>query len=124
MNGDISILDDLNLQLKKNPKEFFNSFGGLHDAIVKNCIFNHNNDTLVLCIDDLYSNFVGLPEYKNVKNIDLTFSLDDKLDINIDLLNKDKLKIYDIEINDRKTKISFSPSGYIELSFKEIKFSY
>lgn len=111
--------DILNLNLMKSPKEFFDAFGGLHDAQVLSLNFNFEDDSLKVLIDDLYANFLNLPEYKDIKNVYLIISGCKILDINIELLG-DELKIYDIYIEQSQMKIEFSPAGFLKLEFKEM----
>ena len=52
-----------------NQKEFFDSLGGLHDSKIETIIFNNKSSLFRILIDDFYSNFLGLPEYIELKNI-------------------------------------------------------
>jgi len=117
------LLYKLNNNLAKNPKEFFNALGGLHDSKIKIITIDIINSNIKLLIDDLYANFINLPKYKDCKNIFLLIEFD-KLDINLDHLNKEEISVYDIEINKDLLKILTSPSGYIKVNFKDICFSF
>jgi len=116
------LLYELNKKLKINPRDFFNTLGGLHDSQIKVITVDIIKSTVQLYIDDLYSNFIDLPEYRDVKNIYFNIKTNN-LDINLDCFNKEEIYIYDIEVNNDLLKIFISPSGYIKVTFEEIYFS-
>ena len=116
------LLHDINKELENNPKDFFNTLGGLHDSQIKVITVDIIKSTIQLYIDDLYSNFINLPEYIDVKNIYFNIKINN-LDINLDRFNKEEIYIYDIEVNNDLLKIFISPSGYIKVTFEEIYFS-
>lgn len=51
----------------RNPKEYFHSFGNLHDARINGFHWLPEEKRLHISIDDLNSNFEGLPEYEGPK---------------------------------------------------------
>jgi len=62
-------LNDINKDLNNNPKGFFNTLGGLHDSKINIVTINIYRSNIELLIDDLYANFIGFPEYRDVKNV-------------------------------------------------------
>jgi len=121
MSSKRKLISALNKDIELDSKSFFESFGGLHDSEVFKICYERKDSVLIIEIEDFYSNFLGLPEYQDLKDVILCIKIDKKLDINIDLLDSSNLSIYDVLITANSMKILFAPSGFIELSFSDIR---
>ena len=118
------LLDELNENLKISPKDFFHNLGVLHDCEIKDLFYAKEESLLKIYLDDVYSGFLDLPEYKDLKNVYLNFVIESFIEINIDSFNDNKLRIYDIEFKGKTIFLNFSPSGNINLDYKMIFLSF
>ncbi len=118
MNSD-DLLKQMQMMLTQDTQSFFEHLGGLHGSEVLSIFFNEQKKECMIKVDDLYANFVGLPEYKNLKNITLLIDVKG-YNICIDKQADDVLSIYDVEIKNDYLKVLFSPSGYLEICFLNI----
>ena len=123
MKVNIELIKELNYQLETKPKKLLHLFGYLHDSKVEIITFDFESMVLKIKLDDFYANFIDLPEYKDLKKVYFNVMLNDKLDINIDILKDMKLSIYEIKMQEELLEILFSPSGFIKLSFKKMYLS-
>ena len=82
------VLLGLNKLLLDDSRLFFENMGGLHDCSLKKIEVGINKKYLVIEIDDLYSNFIGLEEYIECKNINLIFKNINL--IKIELVNREQ----------------------------------
>jgi len=53
--------------IMRDLEGFLNENGGLHDVQVQRIIWDSREGSCRLGFDDIYSNFLGLPEYKGPK---------------------------------------------------------
>jgi hypothetical protein len=111
-------INELEEYLQKNPQEFFSDFGGLHDSEVLEVRIDHVNKKLAMKIDDLYANFFGLPEYKELNEVMLSIEYNGQYDFHLDQVEDNILLIYDVEFENGLIKVSFSPSGYFKCEYK------
>ncbi len=118
----INLINKLNEKLKLNEEEFFNSMGGLHDSKIENMIFNNKSFLFKILVDDLYSNFLGFPEYIELKNIYLNIEVNSLIDIKVNSYNMD-INIYDIQIEKNIINFDLSPEGKIKIEYKSIYLS-
>jgi hypothetical protein len=104
----------------KNPAQYFQDVGNLHDAEVSEFRWSPVKHEIVVMVDDLYANFAGLPEYEGLQPVQLIFSavLRIQLDVTPD---KFPLRIMDFEVEESTTSpclavtIQFYPSGTARL---------
>ena len=124
------------VRASKNPEgrrmddfvRFLTDFGGLHDAKVTKFVLDATERSFSLEIDDMYSNFEGLPDYKGQKPGKII--LNEVSSLNIVLGSRDDdLNIYDFAI-EQKTNgrwaacIKFWPEGKITMSFLDAEFPH
>ena len=100
------VLLELNKLLFDDNRLFFENMGGLHDCSLKRIEVGINKKYLVIEIDDLYSNFIGLEEYIECKNINL---------IKIELSTLEYLTIDEINILNQHLNILFNNGDKIIL---------
>ena len=118
------LIDELNKKLKISPKDFFHNLGDLHDCEIKDLFYSKEESLLKMHLDDVYSGFLDLPEYKDLKNVYLNLEIKSFININLDSLNNYKLCIYDITVKEETLFFNFSPSGEINLDYKKIFLSF
>ena len=118
----MNLLEVLNSNLEKNATETFFSLGGIHDAIVEDIKIDFLSSTIWVKMNDLYANFLNLPEYQNLKAVYLNISQFQNLEINVDLIDND-ISIYQIEVENEHLEVLFSPSGFMKLKFEKLSFS-
>jgi len=102
---------------------FVEEMGGLHDSNILDFSFSPLNKEFKLKIVDIYSNFLGLPEYPGKTYGEIIFKEVQYFSIAIE--SNDQLKIYDFLISGEKDSmltILFSPQGSINLTFKNVHF--
>ena len=118
-------LNDEHSRSIETPARFFAELGNLHDAKIDAMDWNPAEQKVVLALDDLYSNFVGLPEYIGKQPVCLILSGVSRLEIEV-TLDAFPLRIVDFEIDDTisdaKMKViaSFGPSGFIRATCDSI----
>lgn len=117
--NDYDLLKEMQNMLMQDSKSFFELLGGLHGSEVLNIFFNEQKKECTIQIDDLYANFLELPEYKDLKNVSFTISTK-SYNICLDKQDDDVISIYDVEISNNYLKILFLPSGYLEVYFFDI----
>ncbi len=97
------------------------SLGGLHDARLVKFTWHSEMRRLEIFIDDLYSNFEGLPEYQGPKAAVIVFDGVERLAVEIDFGGAG-LMVYDCTVNRSTvgytTQFSFSPSGRVTIDSK------
>lgn len=108
----------------ENPEIFFAELGGAHDAHITTFSWDRSNNILTIGIDDLNSSFIGLPEYKGVHPVTLTFSRVSSFDIDIQFIN-DQLNIYSIDVDANgdsyRFNIKCSPGGSFKFECKNLQ---
>lgn len=107
----------------ENPKDFFEALGGTHDACVTSFIWEKTENEFRICIDDLNSNFFGLPDYEGERPVEIIFLNTTLIDVDFDFFNG-CLNIYDIEVVnevDFRVSIRFSPGGQLKLECQRIE---
>ncbi|MFZ6875716.1 hypothetical protein ACO0LF_26920 [Undibacterium sp. Di27W] len=109
-----------------DPVAFFLTLGGLHDARF-HASANPADKTLTLEIDDINTNFLGMPEYPGKDPAIFIFSTVAGVDMNYDVDDASNCRIYDMEIKTewdarRSTmNISISPGGRLSFLFSTVK---
>jgi len=108
-----NILTKLNKDLSTNSQLFFEIMGGLHDCKCDKLYIDLSKNILSIEIDDLYSNFLGLEDYIECKNIKLVIK-NIKLK-EICLITFEDLTIDEINECNKNLKIMFTNGGIIDL---------
>lgn len=103
-------------------QKFLSQLGNLHDCTLLRFEWNSAETRVELEIEDLYSNFEGLPEYKGPTPGKIILEGVSSVGMDIEGL-KGALKIYDASVTgtDKTTiSISFWPSGKINLACQNV----
>lgn len=99
------------------PAVFFRELGGLHDADIVQITWDAIARTILLHVDDLNSNFDGLPEYRGREEAAITFKDVESLMLSCDSFKRDVQRIYKIEVaaaqnlSRFEVSVQISPSG-------------
>ena len=107
------------------PARFFAELGNLHDAKILRLEWNPAERKVVLTLDDLYSNFVGLPEHTGRQPVCLVMSGVSRLEIDA-TPDKFPLRIVDFEIDEATAGtemhvvVNLGPSGLMRATFDSI----
>ena len=101
------------------------SLGGLHDATILSVAWIAAERQLLIEVDDIYSNAVGLPEYPGPTRATLVFSEVTLLELNSDLA-ADGLMVYEWTMSrsvpDRyASSISLSPGGKLTIECRSVE---
>ena len=113
-------LDALNNRLVNDPRGFSTEHGNFHDCRITCFEVKPSRKLLLIAVDDLFSNFLGLPEYRGPLPAEFIFGGLIDLDISIDMKNGE-LNIYDMEFNQREdgstyiVTIKLSPGGSVKV---------
>ncbi len=93
---------------------FIESLGGLHDAEVISLVWTPANAEIRMSVDDIHSNFDGLPEYQGLVPGVFVFSGVTDVEWAVDRPDP-RLKIYDWDVmpitGGARSEIKISPSG-------------
>lgn len=109
-----------------SPARFFSDLGNLHDAKIRLFEWNPDQWKVSFVLDDLYSNFVGLPEYPGVQPIKLILGNVSKLEIEA-VADMFPMRVMDFEIkgevSDSKIHILVSvvPTGLMLIVCESIE---
>jgi len=110
-----------------DPHKFLYDLGGLHDARIERVLWLPENKCLEISVDDINSNFEGLPEYKGCQPS--TISLEEVVEINFNITNvEDHINIDEFVVeafNDTMllAKLKCWPSGSIKVKFLSLQLS-
>ena len=104
-----------------DPISFFEELGDLHDAKICRVEWILIDRVIVLEVDNLNANFVGLPEYQGRKQALIKFNEVESVQLDCDAVKVDVQRVYELEVGDdrtanrRKIALRITPSG--QLSF-------
>jgi hypothetical protein len=99
----------------KDLRIFLEQLGGLHDAVVHELVWKPDARTIRLEIEDLCSNYEGLPEYPGA--ISGSIELHDVEQVNFDIKTDEKrLNIHEFLVETQSSgkiqaSVSFWPTG-------------
>lgn len=116
--------DDNAEQTLSDPRAFFHALGDLHDCEVLMFEVNMTKQEISLVVDDLYANFLELPEYPGKQPVRLTFSGVDEIETRI-ALDSLPARIMDLEVEvhsglQAHVILRFQPSGHIGINCEAI----
>lgn len=98
---------------------FLNALGGLHDAHVVSIDWQIEAKTLAFTFDDLYANFLGLPEYPGKQRGQIT--LRGVSQVNIDVQSdQQRLRVFEfLSVDGQADAVvaTFRPSGRVTAQF-------
>lgn len=113
------MLNELRNRLSTDPKGFSFEYGNFHDCRVTAFEVRPADKSLLIAVDDLYSNFLDLPEYKGPMPVKFILSGVEVLDVNVEIKDGE-LNIFDMEFMQNEDEarcsvvIKFSPGGSAE----------
>jgi hypothetical protein len=102
------------------PVSFFNELGNLHDARITEFLWSPDARVVTVTIDDLYANFVGLPEYVRLQPARVIMSNVSRVRMDVDS-DRFPLRIMDFEVEASGTdpelhiSLTFDPSGSVQI---------
>ncbi len=106
-----------------HPETFIHDTGELHDSEILRVEWDVSQHRVSIGLDDLNSNFEGLPEYRGLMPADLVFDQVTAFSVLVDPAT-DQRHIYGIDISKVSDAydvvIHTSPGGTITLSCKEL----
>ena len=106
------------------PAKFFTDLGGLHDAKVLAIDWDNVAASLSLAVDDINSNFKGLPEYRGRAPATVRFSGVTGLGLHFDAPNDGPLRVYEIECTESGSDLSLAvmlaPGGKLVFSCRSV----
>lgn len=97
------------------PEKFFRELGNLHDARVRQILWSPERSELAVTLDDLHSNFAGLPEYQGLRP--QVVILEGVADLMVSAaLSEPHLNIHDFEVTSDpssrlRVHVTFWPHG-------------
>lgn len=108
----------------KNFKDFIHSTGDLHDSELLSFLWSHKKCMLEIAVDDLYSNFEGLSDYKGFYRGRFVFTGVSSLTVEVDF-SELGLMVYNWSVigsdhGETEHELSFSPGGRISFKCKDI----
>ncbi len=85
-------------QLLDQPIQFFQKHGGMHDAKIISITLDVQQRALVIHMDDVNANFLGLPEYDGKKEAAIIFTEVRNIAMDVDTKKEEILRIYDLDV--------------------------
>lgn len=110
----------------EDPAAFFLALGGMHDARFHVRV-NQSDKTLLIDVDDIYTNFLDLPEYPGKQNSTFTFLDVENICMDYSVEGSINYRIYDIAIKSEKDSrrdtltMSISPGGRLAFDFSTLR---
>lgn len=107
------------------PASFFRDLGNLHDAVVTQVTWNPVLREIAIVVDDLYANFVGLPEYPGLQRASLNMAGVVRIQSDV-TSDRFKPRILDLEIEQTqpavqiKVSVKFNSSGSLSIECSSI----
>lgn len=102
---------------------YLRRMGGLHDAIVQEIRWNPVDRTVEVKLDDLYSNFEGLPEYPGAESGSIILAGADLLQVDVE--GSEPVRVYEVVLengSDDTVVISFWPGGRMVVRYERAQF--
>jgi hypothetical protein len=112
-----------------DPISFFQELGDLHDVKVCRIEWNVCEQAIVLEVEDLNANFIGLPDYQGKKQALIKFNAVENLRLDCDAEKADVQRIYELEViesnivNKREIALRIAPSGFLNFFCYSIEIS-
>lgn len=108
-------------------QRFVQSLGGLHDATIESFAWLPVERVLRFAVDDVHSNFLGLPEYPGVARGEFSFQGVTKFESSLDFATP-SLAIYDWSVSANsagsiRSVIGFSPGGRLLIECQRLGLS-
>ena len=108
-----------------DPKSFFIQRGGLHDARIRQIVWDAPARFISVEVGDLNANALGLPEHTGAEPGTLVFHEAEDLTIGCDALANDIQRVYDLEIEEDgrgeyRCTLLISPSGRLTFGFTSV----
>jgi hypothetical protein len=105
--------------------DYFEKKGDLHDCVVELLQWQPSAKFIEIKLLDVNANFLGLSEYEGLTPC--VMKLKGVSDVSFSISSPDeKLRVYEVQLSALEGRASlkmlFSPSGSMELSFREVDF--
>lgn len=103
----------------KNFRDFLQKMGGMHDSIVACLTWLPSERRIEFLFEDLYSNFVGLPEYPGRQSG--MIALHGVSDLSLALETDGPLRVFEFLSDEDESDVvlvTFSPSGRLRVRFR------
>jgi len=102
-----------------DPKNFFEGLGNLHDARIEELRWSPEEREIAFAVDDLHSNFAGLPEYPGLRPQVLILEGVVEFVASV-CLSEPNLNVHDFEVSTEPTSglsvsVTFWPDGRIKV---------
>jgi len=111
-------------EVLNNPHEFFSELGDLHDARIERVQWLLHERRLTISIDDLYSNFLDLPEYKGLTPATIILNDVEDIEVNIGPVD-DRINIFEFnaKVVDSSINVNVTcwPGGRIDIKCGSIQ---
>lgn len=104
----------------ENPQKFFDELGNLHDARIKHFLWFPEEKRLAVSVDDINSNFAGLPEYQGCQPQTILLEGVREIDLRLEA-DEDHLNIYEFTVIEKSgdpyllAEIKCWPGGNIKV---------
>jgi hypothetical protein len=108
-----------------SPASFFRELGNLHDAIVTQVTWSPVQREIAIVVDDLYANFVGLPEYPGLQRATLIMTGVSRMQSDV-TSDRFRPRILDLEIEQThsavqiRVSVKFDSSGSLSIECSSI----
>lgn len=106
---------------------FLKNLGGLHDATLTRFTWDPSASSISIEVDDLNSNFHGLPEYSGSQSAVMIFSGVRALNLQVDGIDGGNLQIYSLSVEGSAISKSFEvhiklvPGGFASFSCVDVE---
>lgn len=103
-----------------SPASYFRELGNLHDAIVTQVTWSPVQREIAIVVDDLYANFVGLPEYPGPQGATLIMAGVSRMQSDV-TSDRFRSRILDLEIEQThsgvqiRVSVKFDSSGSLSI---------
>jgi hypothetical protein len=105
-----------------DPKSYFAQHGGLHDACIREIVWNLPARFISIEVADLNANALGFPEYAGAEPGTLLFHDAEQVTLNCDAFVNDIQRVYDVVIEKTgagkyQCTLLISPGGRLTFGF-------
>lgn len=109
-----------------DPKSFFAQRGGLHDARIRQVVWDAPARSISVEVSDLNANSFGLPEHTGAEPGTLLFQGAEDLAFGCDAFPNDIQRVYDLEIEESsggkyRCTLLISPGGRLSFGFSSVE---
>ncbi len=119
----------MNYVFLDDPESYFQELGGIHDANIEQIVWEPIERTVSLCVDDLNSNFEGLPSYGGPVRSKFCFRDIEQIQLSCDAFSGDAQRIYKLAVflerdsQRYSADLRISPGGRMSFTFRSVDMS-